>query len=270
MSNRISKYGEVIPMSTRSTISTRYHNITKAINKEFWNSSSDSTHSFYVGSYGRGTAIDTSDIDILVELPKAEYERYDYYKGNGQSRLLQAVKSAIVNTYYRTDVRADGQVIKISFSDGMKIEVLPAFANTDWYGRTIYSYPDSNMGGNWKSTNPKAEQTAMKDKNSSSNGLLFDTCKHMRFIRDTYFSSYHLSGIVIDSFAYMAIGDWRWTEQSSVNAISDGKYETVLYNYYLNYCRYSSTINAPGSNDSVSMANSRNCLEKVLYKMTQE
>ena len=269
MNCRITKCGEVIPMSTRSTVSTRYHNITKAINREFWNSISDTAHSLYVGSYGRGTAVDTSDIDILVELPKAEYDRYDYYRGNGQSRLLQAVKEAIQTTYSQTEIRADGQVVKVLFSDGIKFEVLPAFVSTDWYGNTTYSYPDSNMGGNWKSTNPKAEQSAMKDKNTSSSGLLFDTCKHMRYVRDEYYSSYHLSGIVIDSFVFLAIGNWHWLENSSASTVSDGKFEQELYNYFINYCQFTTAIQAPGSRDSVNLNDSRECLEKVLYKMKQ-
>lgn len=53
-----------IPQEQRSTISTRYKSVTRAINTALWNSSSDTAHSFYVGSYGRGTAIDSSDIDI--------------------------------------------------------------------------------------------------------------------------------------------------------------------------------------------------------------
>ncbi len=257
-------------MDTRSLISTRYKTITKAVNREFWNSTSDTTHSLYVGSYGRGTAVDTSDIDILLELPKSEYERYDYYRGNGQSRLLQAVKSAIQTSYPRTDVSADGQVVILSFSDGMKIEVLPAFTTTDWYGRiTGYTYPDTNMGGNWRSTNPKAEQEAMKDKNIASNGLLFDTCKHMRFIRDNYFSSYHLSGIVIDSFVYAAIGGWHWTDSSSPSSVSSGDYEKQLYSSFTSGYKYFSSINAPGSSQSVDLSKSKECLEKVLYKMLQ-
>lgn len=51
----------------------------------------------------------------------------------------------------------------------------------------------------------------MRSKNNSDYGLLFDTCKHMRYIRDSFFSSYHLSGIVIDSFVYAAIGGWSWS-----------------------------------------------------------
>ena len=87
MSFRVSKHGEIIPMDTRTSISTRYKTLTKAMNREFWDSSSDTAHSLYVGSYGRGTAIDTSDIDILLELPKDEYERYDVYKGNSNPLL---------------------------------------------------------------------------------------------------------------------------------------------------------------------------------------
>ena len=70
MSDYIKKRGEVIDQGIRSTISKRYHTVTAAINKEFWGISCDTQNSFYVGSYGRGTAIDTSDIDILVVLPE--------------------------------------------------------------------------------------------------------------------------------------------------------------------------------------------------------
>lgn len=269
MSYHVTKHGEVIPMDTRTIISMRYKTLTKAVNREFWNSLSDNAHSLYVGSYGRGTAIDTSDIDVLIELPKPDYERFDIYKGNGQSRLLQAVKNAIQVSYPRTDVRADGQVVKVTFSDGMKFEVLPAFAVMDWLGNTSYQYPDSNMGGNWRSTNPRAEQDAMRNKNVVDNGLLFDTCKHMRFIRDNYFSSYHLSGIVIDSFVFAAIGGWSWSQPSSTSSAPAGEFEKQLYNTYINSYRYMSTISAPGSNQPVDLLRSKECLEKVLYRMTQ-
>lgn len=187
MGNRVQKHGEIIPQNIRNLISLRYHTVTKAINNEFWNSASDTLHSLYVGSYGRSTAIDTSDIDILVELPSNLFDRYNNLSGNSQSRLLQAVRNAILNVYPRSDVRADGQVVKIAFSDGMDFEIVPAFKS--WDGS--YRYPDTNTGGSWKSTNPKAEQDAMAQKNKSSNGLLYDTCKHIRYIRDSSFSSYH-------------------------------------------------------------------------------
>ena len=118
------KDNEIISRDQRTTISERYKRVTKAINRAFWDSESETTHSRYVGSYGRGTAIDTSDIDILVELPRAKYEQYDARKGNGQSQLLQALKDAFLTTYPRSEVKADGQVVDIFFSDGIKFEIL--------------------------------------------------------------------------------------------------------------------------------------------------
>ena len=256
MSDLVSKHGEIITGNIRSTISQRYHTIAKAINKEFWNSTSDTANSLYVGSYGRGTAVDTSDLDVLVCLPESEYKRHDIMKGNGQSRLLQSVRNAILISYPRSNVRADGQVVKINFTDGMKFEILPAFKEFDWYG-------------NWKSTNPKAEQDAMKSKNRTSNGLLFDTCKHIRSIRDNHFSSYHLSGIVIDSFVYEAIGNWKWSEPGSSSSSPSGTYEQVLLDYYNKYIAWGFPIKAPGSNDSVSSDTSIECLKKVLDYMVK-
>jgi hypothetical protein len=264
MGNRVQKYGEIISQSIRSLVSLRYHTVTKAINNEFWNSTSNTLHSLYVGSYGRNTAINTSDIDILVELPSDLFDRYNNLSGNSQSRLLQAARNAILNAYPRSDVRADGQVVKIAFSDGMDFEIVPAFKN--WDGS--YRYPDTNTGGSWKSTNPKAEQDAIAQKNKSSNGLLYDTCKHIRNIRDNSFSSYHLSGIVIDSFVYEAIGYWRWLNTGESSSQPSGTYEQVLLDYYNQHGIFLGlSINAPGSNDTVSTSSSYECLGKVLRNM---
>ena len=265
----VSRSGERISLEQRSLISDRYKRITRAINSEFWGTTSETAHSRYVGSYGRGTAIDTSDIDILVELPRNEYERYDAHKGNGQSRLLQAVKTAIQSTYPRSDISADGQVVVIKFSDGMKFEILPAFQQLDWFGHwnEKYDYADTNMGGNWRSTNPKAEQEAMAAKNRESNGLLYDTCKHMREIRDSHFSSYHLSGIVIDSYAYHHIGSWYWPRPGENSTQPHGTYEKKLYDECPIMSFY---LTAPGSGDYVDTTRDVDCLRKVLNYMSKE
>lgn len=267
MSYPVLKHGEIIPRDRRSTISMRYRTVTRAINQSFWNSQSETENSLYVGSYGRGTAIDTSDLDILVELPENEYNRYDITKGNGQSRLLQAVRNAIQATYPRSDIRADGQVVKITFSDGMLFEILPAFRNVNYFGQWdgTYRYPDTNMGGNWRSTNPKAEQDAMKNKNISSNGLFYDTCKHLRSVRDNNFSSYHLSGIVIDSFVYVAMGGWRWMPDGESSSAAHGDYERVLLNYLNQNTQWTSLLlTAPGSQQTVEASKSLECLKKVV------
>lgn len=269
MDYKVTRNNHPIDKDTRSLISTRYKTITKAVNGDFWGSNSDTLHSRYVGSYGRGSAINVSDLDVLVELPASEYEHFTSLTGNGPSRLLQAVKNAIKDTYPRTDIHGDGQVVVVNFSDGMKFEILPAFPKLNYWGDWdgTYIYPDSNMGGNWLTTDPKAEQNAMEEKDGywKSNGLLLDTCKHIRAIRAEYFSSYHLSGILIDSFIFGAIGDWHWLREGEPRNSGDGEsFEQHLLDRYEN--SYSWLVYAPGSGKKVE-GDDWDVLGKVLKKM---
>lgn len=108
----------------------------------------------------------------------------------------------------------------------------------------------------------------MKHKNIESNGLLLDTCQHMRQIRDSHFSSYHLSGIVIDSYVYHHIGDWHWTRPGEESSNQPrGTYEKKLYIECLSYAL---GLYAPGSGMPVELSGSIECLRKVLNYMSKE
>ena len=272
MSSAVIKNGHVIDSSTRSLISLRYKRITRAVNSEFWQSCSETDHSLYVGSYGRNTAINTSDLDVMVILPENEYDHFASLRGNGPSKLLQAVRNALLSTYPNTSIRGDGQVVVVNFSDGMKFEILPAFYHMvgfgiykSWDGTFIY--PISNMGGNWLSTNPKAEQEAIAKQNTYSNGLLVETCKHIRYVRDTVYSSYHLSGILIDAFVYDAIDGWHFSREDEQHYDSTITYEQHLVKKYdeLSYRRLiEPTLNAPGSNMPIDPKQGWSVLGKVL------
>lgn len=48
-------------------------------------------------------------------------------------------------------MRADGQVIKIDFTDGICFELVLCFLNKN----DSYTFPDTNSGGTWATTNPK-------------------------------------------------------------------------------------------------------------------
>ena len=180
----------------RSTIQYRYHSITKRINLDYWGSSSDTAHSLYVGSYGRDTEIFTSDIDMLVQLPYETYQKFNAYTSNGQSALLQEVKHVIEKTYSVTKIKADGQIISVPFSDGINFEVLPAFLNTDG----SYTFANSNDGGSWKTTDPKAEIQAINNRNNNCNYNLKRLCKMARAWKDK--NDVDISGILIDILAY--------------------------------------------------------------------
>src|SRR5262245_53174061 len=192
-----------LTISNRDDIGKRYQLITKRLNTDFRNLDSHTAHSFYSGSYGRNTAIGfVSDADVLYELPYSYYVRYNGHVNNGQSALLQAVSRSIQKTYPSTKVGGDGQVVVVSFTDGVKFEVVPAFKNTDG----SYTYPNSNNGGSWVITNPKPEIAAISTRDSECNGNLKWLCRMARAWKVTW--DVPIGGLLIDTLAYQFIENW--------------------------------------------------------------
>ena len=72
--------------------------IAKKLNAHYYELDKDSSsHLYIVGSVGRSTAVkDSSDLDIIFDLPSSVYKRFDEYETNGQSALLQEVKSVMM------------------------------------------------------------------------------------------------------------------------------------------------------------------------------
>ena len=192
-------------------ISNRYKRITKIINVKYNDSYSELANSLYVGSFGRGTKIDDSDIDIVVVLPYSVYKRFDGYLYNGQSALLQEVKNVLKETFPRTDLKGDGQIISVNFSDGKKFEVLPAFINRDGWS---FTYADSNNGGRWRVTDPRSEIEAVKEMDNATNGNYKRLCKMARAWKKH--NDVIINGILIDTLAYRFMKDWCYKENGFI------------------------------------------------------
>lgn len=191
------------------TIATRCGNITRRLNTDFWTTTSDTSHSLYVGSYGRNTAIaGFSDVDLIFQLPYSVYKQYNEYASNGQSALLQSVKKSIERTYSTTNIRADGQVIQVPFTDGLIFEVVPAFDNDDG----SFTYPNASGGGSWKTTNPKPEIKAIRERNAITNGNLVMLCRMMRDWKSRW--SVPIGGLLIDTLAYQFMETWEHRDKS--------------------------------------------------------
>lgn len=196
-------------MQDGGTISSRYKAITRRLNIDFWNTTSETSHSLFVGSYGRNTAIQGfSDLDMVFELPSELYFRYDKYTGNGQSTLLQTVRNSMQKTYPSSKIGGDGQVVVVSFQDGITFEVVPVFTNK----AGSYTYPDANCGGSWKTTNPRPEIEAIRTRNSACNGNLVRLCKIMRAWKRNW--DVPIGGLLIDTLAYQFIDDWQYKDKS--------------------------------------------------------
>lgn len=212
VSDKFSKFCNDIRItdSVAGDITYRYKRITKQLNSDFWNTDSDTSHSLYVGSYGRNTAIHVSDIDMLFQLPYSDYLNYDNYTSNGQSALLQDVRDSIQKTYSTSHIGGDGQVVKINFDDGISFEIVPCFINND----DSFTFPDTHDGGSWKTTNPKPEIKAIKEANEEWNYNLKRLCRMTRSWKDEW--SVPMGGLLIDTLAYAFLKTWGYNDKSYV------------------------------------------------------
>ena len=133
-------------------INTSLEGIAKKLNQKYYDNSTTDNY-LMVGSMGRNTSIKgESDIDVIYELPDEVFERFDDYKSNGQSQLLNEIRDVLKEKYPSTDIKGDGQVVVISFTK-YKIELVPGFKQDN----NSYKYPDTHDGGSWKITKPILE-----------------------------------------------------------------------------------------------------------------
>ena len=185
-----------IKVDNYETISARYKEITKKLNKTYRDTDSEVANSLQVGSYGRYTGIKgISDLDMLYIMPQGKWDTYK----NSPKELLADTRDALQERYPTTKVFYDRLVVVVEFSD-FKFEVQPVFEELDEDGEhTNYKYPDS-VKDCYKITKPKQEQEAMtefKQIHGKHHRLL---CKMMREWKNTVGVS--MGGLLLDTLAY--------------------------------------------------------------------
>lgn len=251
----------LIGTTLRSTISSRYTNICTRLNKDFWNMET-TTGGRYIGSFGRNTANGRiSDIDMLFEMPYSTYTKYNGYVTNGQSALLQAVKNSIAITYPSTTLKGDGQIVSVKFTDGMEIEVLPAFKNADG----SYTFADSNGGGSWKKTNLIPEIESITYGDSITNYNLRPLCRMARAWK--YNCNVPINGLLIDTLAYKFLINWTHKDKSYLY------YDFMsrdFFEYLKNQTANQTIWYAIGSNQSIYNADNFRYKATVAFNLSKE
>lgn len=155
----------------------------------------NSIYSYFAGSYGRGTEIYVSDIDLIVALPIKILNEIKEI-GTSQDWWLKEIASALKQRYKSAEIKADGQVVSVNFSK-VKFEVLPAFCNSK---KDIFIYADTNNGGIWRNTDPKSDVRACHDLFNKVGMKYRKMCWLMRCWRNN--CKVEISGIVIDCYVY--------------------------------------------------------------------
>ncbi len=186
---------DCLEIQNKDDIEKHIKGITKKLNQRFYESNSDTEHCLLVGSMGRKTSIDKeSDIDIIFELPRELLYNYKNRQGNGPSQLLSDIRDCLLDRYSNTDIRGDGQVVDVFFTD-YTVEIVPGFRESD----DSFTYPDSNNGGSWPKTNPIPEQETCEEMDSTF--LVFrDCCKLLRAWKAE--NDVKCGGLLIDTLVY--------------------------------------------------------------------
>ncbi len=197
LKNNFSDFCQELKIDNLNEIEVTIGEIAKKLNSYYYNTDSDNTsHIYTVGSIGRETAIkNSSDVDLIFNLPEDTYKRFNDYDGNGQSSLLQEVKGVLEKRYPKTKIRGDGQVVVIEFQK-YTVELVPGFKQTD----NSFKYPDTHDGGSWKKTDPISEQKECSNANESSNGIYYDFCHLIRAWKNQI--GFKFGGLLIDTLVY--------------------------------------------------------------------
>jgi hypothetical protein len=126
-----------------------------ALTSHFYGTGNASDHITLIGSSVRHTSLrPASDIDVVFQMPPGTYATFENYAGNGQSALLQSVRSVLAKRYPSTVIKGDGPVVIVGFSTGATVEIVPAVLCSDPTILSIdCSVPVTSGGGKWEATN---------------------------------------------------------------------------------------------------------------------
>ena len=183
---------------------TKYSGVCKTLHKEYYDSEYDGKTKYLFGSYKTKTNIrpltDMQDVDVLFKIPQETFDKFNDYKGNGQSALLQEIKDILKKTYSTTEkVSGWGKVVLVKMSEGKhNVEVLPALENED----STFTIPNSADGGSWENFDPRKQIEEFRTSNNNTNGLTAELGRMMKsWSRNTtsmVYTSYELLNDIID------------------------------------------------------------------------
>ncbi|WFR72478.1 nucleotidyltransferase [Prescottella defluvii] len=125
-----------------------------------------------IGSLGKRTRVrPVRDVDMIFRIPVETFSRFNDYTSNGQSALLQEIRSVLRTRYPSTNVKGDGPIVLVDFANGHTVEVLPAwhYKNTD-EGVDRYWIPHTRDGGTWTISSYAAEFRNLDESDKESAG----------------------------------------------------------------------------------------------------
>lgn len=194
-----------------------------------------------VGSYLKGTAIAPPfDIDMLFILPQKDFSRFGQYVVNPQSALLQEIRRKLLQSFPKTEIKADGQAILVPFAS-YSVEVVPCFKHNSG----VFITPDANNSGRWKVSNPNAERQLLQASNLRSAGNTIRLIKMVKAWKN--YCSVDIKSLVIELRSIYFLEKWQYYNKGSVY------YDWMLRDFFSELIRFSNgTCSIAGIDEKIS------------------
>ncbi|SDI90741.1 MULTISPECIES: CBASS oligonucleotide cyclase [Bradyrhizobium] len=157
-----------------------------------------STDLLFGGSVAKHTYVDgLSDIDSLLILNDSDLAAEK--PSTALAKVADIVRAAAPTS---ASVGAGRLAVTVQYSDGMQIQLLPAFRSKD--GLKVPSF----LRDGWSHISPSAFQKALSARNEECNGKLIPTIKLAKAIIGTLPEKQRLSGYHVESLAIAAFKDY--------------------------------------------------------------
>ena len=212
------------------------------LNPSYWNSSNTTAHSRFVGSWAKHTRIrPPRDVDIIYELPKEVYDRFNSRTGNKQSQILQEVRSILLAQYPKTAIRGDGPVVVVPFV-AFNVEVIPAFAlngGGHWICMT-------ENGGHYKKANYAEEEDQITKSDAGTAGNTRHLIRMMKCWQG--YCSVPIKSFHIELLAVDFLSGWIYKGKSFT-------YYDFMVRDFLQYLidKENTSVYAPGTREAMSI-----------------
>lgn len=156
----------------------------------------DIVDDFLTGSYVKQTQIKPiTDVDLFIVID-LKYSKSYYPKM--AIKLLNDFKKLLQETYQNSSLKTDGQSIVKTFSDGFKMDVVPAFLRQDG----VYLIPNAK-NNSWIQTNPKQYNAFLSHANQSLEGKLIPIIKIIKcwnILWRNFLKSLHIEILALNCF----------------------------------------------------------------------
>lgn len=245
-SDRFDKFIDNIKITSAQIEDARvkYDGVCKKLHDYYYNTAYSGSTKFLIGSYGKRTNIRPArDVDVIFKLPPSEYKQststYNY-----QSYLLQKIKGILADKYPNSDIKGDGPVVVVNFSNNHFIEVVPAIELDT--GR--FYIPFTTNGGYWKLDDPKTLHKFIDDSDAESIGNTRNLIRMIKKWQDN--CNVPIKSLVIEIRAVNFLSNYSYAKESSVY------YDWMARDYFKQLLEKAScSFELPGLSEKISYGN---------------